>query len=549
MQVGITGAGSEALRGGGPGPGHVSAPERVGDPARGSSLGARLAAACLGLAALATLGASAGLSVLGAGLRHAWGDRYPLVLALAVLSGAISLRALVLAVPGARGGAGLSLAHVRLALVVAVAALAVHLVWLQPFRVEVALATLALAGGVHGSAALWIAGRPRRPRPLGRGLEVLAFSLAVTLLGGELALRALAARVPHPLLVASQGDARSFLAAWRMVPGELRYRFPVNSRGDFDYEWTGRRPGQKLVVTIGDSFSTSTGPQPLHFTSVAERLLEDVEVYNMGAPAIGPPEYLLLLGEDALPMQPDLVIVNLFVGNDLVFRGPKPLDVPWMRAWMDADEVVLARALRRGLAIRAERVRQGGAPVGVAQGSVDTAPAGEGAGGRPAYVLTVEEAHQTFPYTLDPDLEKPTFSAEEFLRIQASRVLVCDLDRPAYAALEAILDRMRVAVGRVPLAILLIPDEFQIEDALWETVTALHPGVRFDRFLPQRRLRAYCEAHGIDLVDTTEALLAVSPDDLGRRRLYHLRDTHWNARGSAIAGQVLGEYLRGRLGR
>lgn len=488
----------------------------------------------------ATLASTAGLSSFGAGLWPLWGWRYGLLLCLCVVAGALALRCVLLALPRiGEGGEGLVPAHLRLLATVAVTTMLVHALFLQPFRAPVALAAVSLAGGVFAALSLWIAAHGGWRGSLGRGLDLALFSLATTTMVLELGLGLLASRVDHPLLAGVVGDSRAFLATSRMQPGLMRFRFPVNSRGDYDQEWSGRTPGRRLVVTIGDSFSAGIVPHPLHFTSVAERLLEDTDVYNMGAPGIGLPEYLLLLVEEALPMKPDLVVVNVFVGNDLLFRPYTPKDAPRWRAWMDADELVLARCLRRLAALSQERRRQAGGPVGDLQG----------VGERGDVVLTPEEAHAAFPFTLDPALERATFSEDFFQRMQAQRAAVCRTDQAVFTEALAVLDRIRSVTRDVPLALLIIADEFQIQEDQWLHVTASNPGVPLERFLPQAVLHSWCATNGVEWIDPTEALLAVPLGEGGRRPVYHLRDTHWNAFGNRIAGEALAAYVRERLGR
>ena len=36
---------------------------------------------------------------------------------------------------------------------------------------------------------------------------------------------------------------------------------------------------------------------------------------------------------------------------------------------------------------------------------------------------------------------------------------------------------------------------------------------------------------------------AVPKEADGRRHLYHLRDTHWNARGNELAGEALAKFV------
>src|SRR5581483_7407084 len=92
-----------------------------------------------------------------------------------------------------------------------------------------------------------------------------------------------------------------------------------------------------VVASIGDSFSYGVVPHAFHFTTVAEEALPGVQIYNMGYPGLGPTDYLYLLQRRALPLQPDLIVVNLFVGNDIgdgsTGAGP--------RRWYDADSYLV----------------------------------------------------------------------------------------------------------------------------------------------------------------------------------------------------------------
>ena len=57
--------------------------------------------------------------------------------------------------------------------------------------------------------------------------------------------------------------------------------------------------------------------------------------------------------------------------------------------------------------------------------------------------------------------------------------------------------------------------------------------VALDRDLPQRRIAAFLEQEGIPHLDLLPILRAAEPMEDGQLRLYHLRDTHFNARGNA----------------
>jgi hypothetical protein len=107
-----------------------------------------------------------------------------------------------------------------------------------------------------------------------------------------------------------------------------------------------------------------------------------------------------------------------------------------------------------------------------------------------------------------------------------------------------VLLEMRRACGATPFGVLLIPDEFQVEDETWRLASAVPDGERFDRDQPQRVLSRWLAEQGIPCLDLLPALRAVPPMPDGRRHLYHLRDTHFNARGNAVAGHELARFLR-----
>jgi hypothetical protein len=438
----------------------------------------------------------------------------------------------------ARAGPGLW----RFAFCALVGFLVFNAVRLQPYQ---PLNTLMVAGLAAGALALVIVvgGQVLSPAAarLLRPLDLLLTSLCVALVLGEVGLRAFAAVRPTQILAGADTAAGNRVAGKRLRPGALRFGFPANARGDLDEDYNGREEGQRLVITIADSYSTGVVPFPLHFTSVAERELEDegVMVYNMGSPGIGPAEYLYLLSEEALAMQPDLIVVCLFVGNDIYCADPKRRHMAGRWA-LDRDHLYTARLITRLRRLAAERERAAGEGAGA--GHVQDEHAGiEGV------VDTLAEVAAEFPWTADVSLERPTFSISGFEELERGRAhLICDTARPFDTGLRNSMAAMAEAAGDTPLVFLLIPDEFQVEDAVWRMVSAGAPDT-LDRLLPQRVITGWAEELGLGVIDLLGEFLAVEPLDDGRRHLYHFRDSHWNARGNRLGGEILAREARRRL--
>lgn len=413
-------------------------------------------------------------------------------------------------------------------LVAAVLAWLAFLWLVEPFqRLWLDLA-LGLAGGGWALGFL-LQERLRRHARLARALDFAAFVACVTVLGLELGLRAWARAWPSALNARVGAAPRELVARYRCAPGLVRYGFACNSRGFYDEEFTPRAPGDErpLVAAIGDSFHVGVVPHAWHFTTIAEELL-GARLHNLGVPGIGPSEYVSLLVDEALPLAPDQVLISVFVGNDLnvpdVLHGLP--DAP-LRAWFQRDQVLLWVLPGRWARLRGARAEPQ-APIAAAA----------------ARPMDRAEAARAFPWVLDPALEEPTYSESAFLWIETSRALDLCLGRPpALDAFQRALLAARRAVGDVPLRVLLIPSEFQVEDELWAEVQR-QAGRALDRDAPQRLVTAWLAEQGIPCLDLLPVLRAVPPGPDGRRHLYHLRDTHFNARGNQATAEALAEFLR-----
>ncbi len=370
---------------------------------------------------------------------------------------------------------------------------------------------------VGAQAASW----PRALATLEKLLLVAALSLFTT----EIALRAWRAAAAPELLATPSLDAGAFVAAYRRAPGRDHSAFPSDEHGYSDRVTAPLGPDEPWVACIGDSFSVGAVPHHRHYTTLAEREL-GCEVYNVGVACAGPREYLHMLREHVLPRRPRLVVISIFIGNDFEdsVRGRSNV----YERFISGDEVLVrVAALRAGKLLGAR--------------DLDTSARSTALPAQ-AELAKIEQA---MPWLADPRLEPPAFSAERFARIEIGRaewLLKSPLE--ACEPLFEWLARIREAAAPIPVACLLIPDEFQVEDAVWESVCALGLDPALDRELPQRRLRERLTRDGFEYVDLLPALRAVPPLEDGRRHVYHLRETHFNARGNEVAAHGLVDLVR-----
>jgi hypothetical protein len=241
----------------------------------------------------------------------------------------------------------------------------------------------------------------------------------------------------------------------------------------------------------------------------------------MGFPSAGPRDYLHMLEKEALPMKPDLVVIQLFLGNDLTdspaFDGPPQ--------WHDPGRYLVALLLQRLRTLRnSGQVR-------------DTVTTAEIATAR-------EELLDRYAWLSDPLAEEAMFNWDAFLQVESQRAQeIAGPDEAVYERFFTALEHLERAAGDVPLAFVLTPDEFQIEDHIWKEIAARSPRP-LDRDKPQRKLLEWLKARGRPFLDLLPILRAVEPLEDGRKHLYHLQDTHFNARGNKVSGHALAGFIQ-----
>jgi len=410
------------------------------------------------------------------------------------------------------------------------------LAFAQPYdRAWLEIAATIAAGAFAGlmAAESLFARVPPRARHVA---DVVVFNVLACVVVGELGLRALSAWKPSPVFARIGGAPLQRLEEQREQPGVLRYGFPCNSGGHYDDEFRPRASGEHMALTIGDSFSYGVVPHAFHFTTVCERLL-GIPIDNVGVPCTGPPEYAYLLEHEALPLHPEVVVIDIFVGNDLVFPYDEtPTLDPFLRTWLDRRNALVFLVPERLMKIAREKGRRTSdqPPIGTAQGEHASRE-----------IIDGDALLETFPWLADPKQEQPVMSEQTFTDLEIERALsVCRDDSPSLRLFYQFMLSMKRTAGDTPLAVMLIPDEFQVDDALWQSVLAGTPGKKLERDRPQRVVASWLAENGMPCLDLLPRMRAVEPLDDGKRHVYHLRDTHFNARGNRIAGEALAEFLR-----
>jgi hypothetical protein len=402
---------------------------------------------------------------------------------------------------------------------------ATFMIWLRGLRrfgVGVVLLYVAVAltlGGTRAARPVWygLAGAwflfigagtawsarcaPSAPSRCGRWLEVGATNAALALLLAEVVLQGLVAVGSSSLLLGSSLDA------YRLIPGhDYGGGLYGNRRGYPGPELPAEKtPGAIRIAAVGDSFAV--GPAVPFADNYLTRLaseLPGVEVGNFGVAGAGPREYRAILEQDIWKVHPDVVLVSVFVGNDITESLPRPRHLD---------------PRRHALYLLCQR------------------------GGR---MLRESQRGVMAPGRAVPDrLAQPALSPQTFAEVEARRLAVCRKDgtpalekkwRQALAALDQIVQACRRR--GVTVAMVLIPDEFQVNDAVLAAALD-EAGIRRDELDlegPQRRLRVFFAGRGVPCLDLLPAFRAAP-------HTYAPHDTHWNVAGNHLAARQIALWL------
>lgn len=325
-------------------------------------------------------------------------------------------------------------------------------------------------------------------------------------------------------------------------PLEANEGFVRNSRGFRTPEYApAPEPGVPRIVVLGDSFTYSSSfvPWSWMWPTEMERRLEEtvetgaVEVINLGVPAVGPRFELRLWELEGMRLDPDLVVLAFFVGNDFTDESGRELVPTREGFWVRRS---LAFRLGRNLLRLWRQKRAADAPWPEPPRDAKHERGGfELPGARDAY-----------------DPEDGWYDDEDaFLQLERDRLLLCarahrDRFESLFADVAQVLIRLdrQVRASGAELAVLIIPDEFQVDPALLDRLLERFeiPRDQVDVDYPQQRLAELFEREGIPYYDALPALR----EETRTRRLYKPMDTHWNAEGNLFVGRRMAEFLVSR---
>jgi hypothetical protein len=280
----------------------------------------------------------------------------------------------------------------------------------------------------------------------------------------------------------------------------------VNTQGYWDEEFQREpRPGVFRVAAVGGDLTLCGDPHSNFLTQV-ERMVPGLEIYNFGMPAAGPSEYAAQVAGEVLQYRPDLVLVFVSVGSDIIQPTPAPtvfnsqrlctVQLGWL--WLGHQSA--------GLSARSSNAR---------------------------------------PYA------GATTDLQGYLRQCVEQLTVCrtPLDPPMqrrWRETFRYLDQMATSCRRhaTPLALVVAPGEFQVSEQLCNVLRrrgGYEPG-QLDVELPQRRLSAFAHQREVALLDLLPPLRNSAQPPFCRN------ESRLSDEGNHVAANVLADWITTQFG-
>jgi len=384
--------------------------------------------------------------------------------------------------------------------------------------------SILLGGSVAAVVACFFLLRGKR-----KEIALALVSLVFTGLLAEMYLRAFDPQINEANSMFEYDDS----LGWRFIagksgtivyPGESDHDIKINARGFRDAPPEGEH-GKKILV-LGDSFVSNISVEDNEvFTEVMERQLPGTSVLNFGVNGYGQVQEYLLMERWLRRLQPELVVVVIYVRNDFhdniggFWIYPRPV------ATLRGDSLTIS-------AVPPPRAK-------------------------PSFAHSVLHAysHLQVYHLIDSGIEAlvtrlhpPDENGPS--RNTPAELYLCQAQpspqtENMFAVTEALLLQMaRLAKERsVPILFIVAPSIVQVRRSLWDSVLGRYGKRREDYRLtaPNDRLIRFARSHNLQMVDLLPALRHAADEG---RPVYSRREQHWNAEGNQVVAEVLLDYLR-----
>jgi len=417
--------------------------------------------------------------------------------------------------------------------------------WWEVWRIIPVNIAYWLLWGCFGALAIvyiWSAVSAGIAWSLAANATLTAVSIGATLAMAEIGLRYFLPQPEYENTLRMVFDADPNVG-YRLKPNvKTALGFDTNRFGMRDYDrYTKKKPpGVFRILCLGDSFTYSLTAMEDSYPKVLERLLaggsKKVETLNAGGNGYGTRDEYKYFKAYGLDLEPDLVLVGFFVGNDITDNEPG--------RWITAVNGTMV-GLDTAKAMSAERIswekwkRQFLTQFHLYR-LVTSRDYGD-----------LFKKHAAEAKKLRRDMNVKTgelcISVGTAVSFRDPKVFDATLQGCWANTIEQLDNVTRLAKeNNIALGIILIPAEIQFDTGeamlIGQERKKVDPDL--DLAYPQKALMELAKEHGWPMLDTLDEMKKRGKG----KRLYYCHDTHFNEEGNRIIGEVIRDWVGERFG-
>jgi len=294
----------------------------------------------------------------------------------------------------------------------------------------------------------------------------------------------------------------------------------TNSLGFRDREIPIANGERKKILVLGDSFVSNLAVKDDEvFTELMEQRLKNTDVLNFGVNGYGQVQEYLLLKKWLDQVNPDVVVLMIYIRNDFIdniggyWFHPRPY-----AAWNANGSEMTIHSLSGDLPARESFKSSFWSFYKKSN----------------LYWFLNERLNILIRKYLHSDQYTPP------------ELYLCDTEPSQktvlmYRTMEALLNKIAILVKarHVPLIFAVAPSRVQVDNGVWTSVIKNNQAEKFNRALPDQKLMIWAEKHHWRMVD----LLPGLRKEASSRQLYNPVEQHWNKGGNEVVATSIIQYL------
>jgi hypothetical protein len=305
----------------------------------------------------------------------------------------------------------------------------------------------------------------------------------------------------------------------RMVhPGATQNTIETNSLGFRDHAPSPDK--KKKLLVLGDSFVSNISVKDEDvFTEIMEGRLKNYDVLNFGVNGYGQVQEYLLLKKWLHMINPEVVILVIYLQNDFADNSGDYWLYPRPYASLDGKDSILT--LRQQS--KDQRIKNY-----------------EG----PSNLLSKSHLNRLITRTINNLLSKPDslYIATEFY---SCRWPISEDYHLRFRIMEELLLKI-ATLGKekdVPVVFALVPSILQVEDELWELFLEKNSKARqsYIRSLPNDQLMQFAKQNHLFMIDFLPVFIQESKNNI---KLYNPIEQHWTKDGNRFVASSLIDFLK-----